>query len=99
MLILHTLEKRRGPPRATVACAAVTNLKNSCHTEETANQTEKKVNLSSLRDPSKTTKILPRRGFGTIFANINKQKPWEAVLTDLCGQYSRDGGNFGALKL
>ena len=55
------------------AYAAVTNLKQSSHGKETAKQTVEKGNLSSLREPFKTTKILPSGGFGSIVANVNKK--------------------------
>ena len=84
--------------RNVEACAGVANLKQSHHRKETAKQNVENGNLYSLQDPSKTTKIFSSSGFGSIVANVNKQKSLEAGLIEPFGQYSRAGGTFGALR-
>ena len=96
---LYIGKKGERPPKTTVACAAVTNLKDSRHAEETANKAVQKCNLPFSHEPLKTTKFLPSGGFGSIVAKVNKQKPREAVLIDPCGQYTGTGGNSRALRL
>ena len=95
---MYVGKKGEVPSTNVEAHAGVTNPKESRHGKETAKQTVDKGNLSSPREPSKMTNILPRGGFGSIVANVNKQKPLEARLTEQCGQYSRVEGASGVLR-
>ena len=78
-------KKRKIPSQNVEPYASVTNIKQSRHGKETAKQNVEKGNLSSLQNPSKTTKILPSGGFCSIVANVNKQKPLKVGLTEPYG--------------